>query len=920
MFVRSLGFVALALLAAVVAPVAGIFNDEAFTIDWQIEALGGLAPQRSVLAGGITTDALTVFSDSAILASLNQSNGALLWRHDLASSALVSHAQLVRFDLGSVLLAAATPKDPAISHVAVFAEDSGYLQWEAYLPGGAPVSVDVQTDAFVLLSDGVAVKLRHRTGALAWQFKLAHGILPVQIVQTNAGVAVVARSPSEGLGYYLLDADSGLPVRSFAVLDTNSAAILVNKLSPSAKHFYLTWSLPLESNTFKVAALGKVPTVQTIFTTAQYATLSTHAIPGQAKFIASIVGTDGNTWSETYEAGDDQFSLVTATKSESGALSVSSDGEIFRLTSTQLKFPRGNKHADAVFISEVQSFICNKQSCLIGTVGGDYSFFTQRYGHAWTRDESLALIVDAVFVDLQEEGEKLSIGQVLFEEHAPALEAYIHRVKRHVHALTNLPRYVANFVQRFSSGNYDVVPQDVGSPVGDAFGFRKFIVAATKYGGLVALDTVHGGQKAWKISAVLNGDVIVGISKNDDKNGQIYVVGEKGSIALIDAIHGEVLGLRKIRDIGLGDKVKSIVRFKEDDIAYIAAWTAHGDLHFLGESSPANPVYFSAVEGNFVKGFLFKQNKAVSTWTFTLPGDYKISSYGVRDQDDIIVSVGRVLGDRSVLYKYLNPQLLAVSAVDESTQSAAVFLIDRVSGRVLHSVFHNNEVVDVNAGVKLVVGEHWVVYSYWSEQPSRGEKIVVLDLYESDIHNQRWSKNIDFSSFNDTPAPYVQAQSFLLPTRITSLAVSRSRFGITTRDIIASLDTNQIVVLPKRILDGRRPVNRNPSKDEAEEGLFKYEPLVGDDRRITISHVRNVIGTKKIICHPALLESTVLVFSYGLDSFFTRITPSQPFDLLSKSFNKGQLVLTIVALAAALKFISPLVERKKINQRWGADS
>ena len=46
-----------------------------------------------------------------------------------------------------------------------------------------------------------------------------------------------------------------------------------------------------------------------------------------------------------------------------------------------------------------------------------------------------------------------------------------------------------------------------------------------------------------------------------------------------------------------------------------------------------------------------------------------------------------------------------------------------------------------------------------------------------------------------------------------------------------------------------------------------------------------VAKIRKVMTSPALLESTSLVFAYGLDLFFTRVAPSNTFDVLSESFN-----------------------------------
>ncbi len=59
-----------------------------------------------------------------------------------------------------------------------------------------------------------------------------------------------------------------------------------------------------------------------------------------------------------------------------------------------------------------------------------------------------------------------------------------------------------------------------------------------------------------------------------------------------------------------------------------------------------------------------------------------------------------------------------------------------------------------------------------------------------------------------------------------------------------------------------------------------------------------------------------MVFAYGHDLFFTRLAPSNTFDVLSKSFNKVQLVLTIVGLTIAILITKPIVERKQLRERW----
>lgn len=118
----------------------------------------------------------------------------------------------------------------------------------------------------------------------------------------------------------------------------------------------------------------------------------------------------------------------------------------------------------------------------------------------------------------------------------------------------------------------------------------------------------------------------------------------------------------------------------------------------------------------------------------------------------------------------------------------------------------------------------------------------------------------------------------------------------------------------KRLFDPRRP-REKATKEDQEEMLFPYGPIP-DDKRIFLTYGLDVAGVKKIITSPSLLESTTLVFAYGIDTFFTRSSPSRQFDVLSEDFSKVQLLLTIVGLVVAIWVSGPMVRRKRVNALW----
>jgi len=350
--------------------------------------------------------------------------------------------------------------------------------------------------------------------------------------------------------------------------------------------------------------------------------------------------------------------------------------------------------------------------------------------------------------------------------------------------------------------------------------------------------------------------------------------------------------------------------------------------------APKNIIVVLGATGE-VRGLSFEVQglnaKPVVEWSFH-PVGQRVINVVTRPAHDPVASIGRVLGDRSVLYKYLNPNVVLVTAVSDEASTASLYLLDAVSGDVLYST--NHEGVDTKQPIASVLTENWFAYSLWSDMvaatstlpASKGYQIIVTELYESDVPNDRGplgaadnSSSIEPSGLPNTePAiPFVVTQSFLIAEPISHMAVTQTRQGITTRQLLCTLSSsNAIVGIPRAILDPRRPVGRDPTTSEMEEGLYRYHPVIDLDPKMILTHKREVFGMKSIITSPALLESTSLLLAYGVDVFGTRVAPSAAFDILGKGFNKLSLVLTVLALGAGVAVLAPMVRKKQINGRW----
>lgn len=98
-----------------------------------------------------------------------------------------------------------------------------------------------------------------------------------------------------------------------------------------------------------------------------------------------------------------------------------------------------------------------------------------------------------------------------------------------------------------------------------------------------------------------------------------------------------------------------------------------------------------------------------------------------------VASIGKVLGNRTTLYKYLNPHLVAVTTASPASHppTCAIYVADAVKGTI---VYH--AVLPASGGVcnvQATLAENWLVYHYFDEDlegKSKGYRAVSVEFYE----------------------------------------------------------------------------------------------------------------------------------------------------------------------------------------------
>jgi hypothetical protein len=162
---------------------------------------------------------------------------------------------------------------------------------------------------------------------------------------------------------------------------------------------------------------------------------------------------------------------------------------------------------------------------------------------------------------------------------------------------------------------------------------------------------------------------------------------------------------------------------------YFAAWQHRPELlsgYAFNEAQPGDKVTVSP------------------TWRISLQPQEHVSQQ-VALQPGPIASFGRVLGDRSTLYKYLNPHLVAYSTVfTDGSGQASVNVVDSVSGTIVYQILIDN--VDVARGVPLVLAENWLTYAYTEnaslEKGTAGHRLVSVEFFEGEKEDDRRNRYV----------------------------------------------------------------------------------------------------------------------------------------------------------------------------------
>jgi len=957
---------ALLCVASSVRQVFAIFADDAFHIDYH-DALLGIPQSHTTFfhKPQVSSNAslLYTISDKAVLGAVNPKDGALLWRQALAGQPIenASAAYIVTGDDGKIISA-------YDQKVAAWDALDGKLLWD-YVVEPTAVIRDLQavpilggiadgtSQDVVVLSESVdgtsatITRINGDSNVPRWQYtNTGHSQgSSISVATSSKHVYFITKSHgplSTGKAkVVVLDVTTGAEISHYNI-NTDSEPLgnagHYSTGSCSSFPFIASTEAPYKSIKLNILGLSKLSTLKVDDKDEDILGLNLHyaCTPEAPSHILVHVRGKNRQWAEVFHVdsntGDVKkvYSLpATQEVSAFGASSKDSDVYFTRVSESEIvvyssvshgqlgRWPRrGDTGLSGGSISHVASEVVVRGMTGLSvravetSVRGAWSLI--RNGELqWIRPELLAYATAAVWSE--DEGPRSLIEELEVAASGNPITAYVHRLTRHIQDLAHLSKYLMkppqNIFQTIFQSSQDTISSTRAKLVGS-----KLLLVGTSRHEIVALDAGKAGAIKWHkdVSDLVGPSSQIRVMLAENGRGTAYL--SDGGLIVLDVLTGAVIehqeGTIPLSSIVQlpGQPESALVKVGADGVPKLAT-------DFAPPTATEGNVLVTISETGNAIGWSVGQS-VQRMWTLRPRSGAKFTNAVSRPAYDPVASIGKVLGDRSVLYKYVSPNIALLTAMSATTLT--VYLIEAVTGTVLHTTTHQGVLVD--QPIPAVVSENWFAYSFTSQDVVNSgplTQLIVSDMYESSTANDRGSLSArtNYSSFDPdvTTQPHVISQAFTIAEPMSQMAVTQTIQGITTRQLLATLPHSQAIIgIPREILNPRRPVDRDPTSTEIEEGLFRYNPVLELDPKLFLTHSREVMGINKLMSSPTLLESTSMVFGFGHDIFGTQVAPSMAFDVLGKQFNKIQLSMTVVALFAGVLAIRPLVTRKTVEGRW----
>ncbi|MFQ6627708.1 hypothetical protein Gotur_006173, partial [Gossypium turneri] len=494
----------------------------------------------------------------------------------------------------------------------------------------------------------------------------------------------------------------------------------------------------------------------------------------------------------------------------------------------------------------------------------DHSLLLLQQGAiVWSREDGLASIIDVTTSELPVEKAGVSVAKVelnLFEW----LKGHVLKLKGTLMLAT--PEDIAAIqYMRLKSSEKSKMTRDHN-------GFRKLLIALTRAGKLFALHT-GDGRIVWShlLQSLHKSESCrqpIGLNLHQwqvphhhalDENPSVLVVGRCGPssdalgvLSLVDSYTGkEFSSLRLVHSVAqviplpYTDSTEQRLHLLIDADKHAHLYPKTPEAIDIFQSEFSNVYWYSVDDDNgIIKGYALKTKCSGNVadefcfdsrelWSIVLPSESeKIITTATRKLNEAVHTQAKLIADQDVMYKYISSNLLFVATVAPKASGEigsvtpeeswlVVYLIDTVTGRVLHRMTHHGS----QGPVQAVLSENWVVYHYFNLRAHRYE-MSVIEIYDQSRADNKdvWKLVVGNHNLTSPVSSYSRAevitksQSYFFTHSLKAIAVTLTVKGITSKQLLIGTIGDQVLALDKRFLDPRRSVN--PTQAEREEGII----------------------------------------------------------------------------------------------------
>ncbi|KAL3141461.1 hypothetical protein ABBQ32_005026 [Trebouxia sp. C0010 RCD-2024] len=580
---------------------------------------------------------------------------------------------------------------------------------------------------------------------------------------------------------------------------------------------------------------------------------------------------------------------------------------------------------------------------LIGLSAEDGSVFLTKAGEVvWQREEALAEVSSALFVDLPADAQS---AEKVDATHEPT------SIRDHIQSQFLSLKGQLSIIrseEKQELARLKATLSDRLAPTRDNNGFRKLLVVLSRAGKMLGLHNGNG-HVMWSLAfpqGQAPQQLFLWRSSHDlQKAPQVLALHSSettSSYSVVDAHTGKEVSSGTV-DIAVF-QVLELPKPLHDDTAeqhvFLLIGTRAGQQTVqLLPDSPESQAFLKSLPTDIffwqedrttgtLTGFhVDKHSLAVSQlWSnvYSSPG-VSMLQLAARDPTEHVYSQAKILGNKSLKIKYLNPSTVFIATgptpgllsedLDSTSIRLTVQIVDTVTGAPIHRQVHKG----CRGPVHAQFVENWVAYHYFDVTNHRWE-MSVLELYNKAQGNVTITDmvlgrtNNTISSYQPVPIEVLR-QSFFFDSGVKYMGVSRTMHGISNKFLLVGTLSDQVFMLDKRMLDPRRPIGA-PSADDQLEQLIPYQQVLVMSPLLYATHNKQVAQLSGIATAPANLESTSLMLAYGLDLFFARIQPNRTFDSLPDDFPYAFLVLITLVLTGAVFAFKRIDDKSNIQRRW----